>query len=84
MKKPQTEEDLSSKLVRANAAKIVDDTAAKIGDHMWKRLSKDGRRVECRARLCDEIMKDLTCDSVAGWWRLVAIAIDAIIAAEQE
>lgn len=82
-KKPEKKPESTSDLAKQCAARLVAEVRCdRCGRELWKRLSFEGRRVECRAALCDEIMKDLTPDSVAGWWRFVAVEIDAIIAAE--
>lgn len=66
--------------VRTVAREIITRAEKTVGPTYWSRLVFAGRLVECRAILCVDMIKDRGADSVDGWWRYVAIAIQDILA----
>lgn len=64
----------------AVSAKDIIARAKKAAGPMWARLSPDGQMVECKAILCDDMLRGYAKDVGLDWWLAVQrIIINTII-----
>ena len=71
---PRTADQLA-----AVAAKDIVTRAHRAAGPFWDRLSPDGRMVECKAILCDEMLRDRSGTDLAWWLAVQRAVINTII-----
>ena len=58
----------------ATSAKDIIARAKKAAGPMWQRLAPEGRMVECKAILCDDMLRDRS-GTAQEWWLAVQRAV---------